>query len=30
MVGLFVGPALMAIFTTIWRDLTTGVAETAP
>lgn len=22
MVGLFVGPALMAIFTTIWRDLT--------
>jgi predicted PurR-regulated permease PerM len=28
MVGLFVGPALMAIFTTIWRDLTVDMAET--
>jgi predicted PurR-regulated permease PerM len=27
MVGLFVGPALMAIFTTIWRDLTEDEAS---
>jgi len=27
MVGLFVGPALMAIFTTIWRDLTLDIPE---
>jgi len=27
LVGLFVGPALMAIFTTIWRDLTMDLAE---
>jgi len=27
MVGLFVGPALMAIFTAVWRDLTLETAE---
>ncbi|HWY64989.1 MAG TPA: AI-2E family transporter [Rhizomicrobium sp.] len=28
LVGLFVGPALMAIFTAVWRDLTTDTIET--
>jgi predicted PurR-regulated permease PerM len=27
MVGLFVGPALMAIFTTVWRDLTVDAVD---
>ena len=30
LVGLFVGPALMAIFTAVWRDLTLEVAESNP
>jgi predicted PurR-regulated permease PerM len=28
LVGLFVGPALMAIFTAVWRDLTLDTVET--